>query len=100
MENQIKKINKTDCLSMENQIKKMYTLDCFGIIIFTIVLWIILTVIMLNISEILENPTIRIIIYTIGIFLGSIATASCTAVIIHLKKNQKKLYNDEISEKR
>ncbi|MDF2676195.1 MAG: hypothetical protein K0Q97_488 [Bacillota bacterium] len=100
MENQIKKISTTDCLLMENQIKKMYTVDCFGIIAFIIVLWIILTVIMLNISEILESSAIRIIIYTIGIFLGAIATASCTAVIIHLKKNQKKLYEDEISEKR
>lgn len=84
---------------MESQIKKMYTTDCLAIILSTVVLWTILTVTMLNISGIVESPTLRIIIFTIGIFLGSIATASCTAVIIHLKKNQKKLYENEFSEK-
>lgn len=84
---------------MESQIKKMYTTDCLAIILSTVVLWTILTVTMLNISGIVESPTLRIIILTIGIFLGSIATASCTAVIIHLKKNQKKLYKNEFLEK-
>ncbi|MFA9423300.1 MAG: hypothetical protein ACERLG_06965 [Sedimentibacter sp.] len=85
---------------MENQIKKMYTTDCVAIISIMAILWTILTIVMFNISGIVENQNLRMIIFAIGILVGAFATASSVAVIIHLKKNQNNLYKDEIIEKR
>lgn len=77
---------------MEDKIKKMYIIDCLSIIFLAVILWMILSVAMLNISRILENQTLRMIILAIGTLVGALSTASCAAVIIHLKKNQKNLY--------
>nr|WP_312576406.1 hypothetical protein [Sedimentibacter sp.] len=75
---------------MEN--KRMYTMDCLAIILITVILWTILIVTMLNISRIVEDQTLKAIIFIIGTLVGAFATASCTAVILHLKKNRKSLY--------
>ena len=85
---------------MESQIKKKCSMDCAAIISAMIILWIVLIIVMLNINGAVPNQTLRTIIFIIGILVGTFATASCIAVIIHLKKNQKDLYKDEIVEKR
>lgn len=77
---------------MESQIKKKYLMDCAIIMFVMIILWAVIIIVMLNISGIAPNRTLRIIIFTIGMLVGIFATASSVAVIIHLKKNQNYLY--------
>ncbi len=81
---------------MENQIKKMYSKDIAAIIFILIILWIILSVVMININYSVSDSFLRTVIISIGILVGLFSTASSIAVIIHLKKNQKILYENEI----
>lgn len=87
-------------MSIENQVNKKCLKDCVSILFVLIAMWTVLTIVILNIRDLVESNTLRIIISTTGIIVGAFATASSLAVINHLRKNRNNLYQDEIKEVR
>ena len=82
---------------MEIKIKKMYAQDCTAIFISMAALWLVLGYVMTRVSAIVPDQTVRIIILLVGIVAGTFGTASSIAVLVHLKKNQRSLYIEEIT---
>ncbi len=81
---------------MENKIKKLYLQDCIIVLIFMIVLWSILVYVLSKVVLIAPGTTVKMFVIFIGIMAGTFATAAMVAVLVHLKKNQKQLYTEEI----
>jgi cell division protein FtsW (lipid II flippase) len=84
-------------IKMENKIKKMYHQDDATVICVLIALWAVLIYAIIQIATIAPDHMTAVVIAAIGIAAGSFATASCIAVLVHLKKNKNKLYSEEIN---
>jgi FtsH-binding integral membrane protein len=82
---------------MENKIKKMYYQDITTVICILTALWAVLIYAITQVITIAPDHTTAMVIAAIGIVTGSFATASCIAVLVHLKKNKNKLYSEEIN---
>lgn len=82
---------------MESKINKMYHQDYAAIVFITIVLWSTLIFVITKVIKIAPNYSTYIAIISMGIGVGTFATASCIAVLIHLKKNKEKLYLEELT---
>jgi len=82
---------------MENKIKKMYHQDNATVICMLIALWAVMIYTITQVVRIAPDHATCIVITVIGIVAGLFATASCIAVLAHLKKNKIKLYTEEIN---
>lgn len=85
---------------IENGVNKRCLKDCVSIILVVIIMWIVLTIVIFNIIDLVGSSNLRIIIPTIGILAGAFATSSSLAVINHLRKSKNLLYGDETKEER
>ncbi len=74
----------------------MLTRDCTIIISILAVLWLILCFVMIQVSDIVSGHAVRIGILATGLLVAAFATASSTAVLIHLRKNRRELYKKEL----
>jgi 4-hydroxy-L-threonine phosphate dehydrogenase PdxA len=82
---------------MESKIKRMYHQDNVIVICMLVALWAVLIFTITQVVRISPDHATGIMIAAIGIVTGSFATASCIAVLVHLKKNKNKLYSEEIN---
>lgn len=85
---------------MDKRINKMLVRDCAVIISILAVLWCILCFAMVQVSAIISSHTVRIGILAAGLLVTAFATAASAAVLIHLRRNRKKLYTEELSWKK
>jgi uncharacterized membrane protein YbhN (UPF0104 family) len=81
---------------LEKKINKLLFRDCAIIVSILGVLWCILCFVMVQISAIMPNHAARIGIMSAGIIAGTFATAASAAVFIHLSRNRKELYSQEL----
>ena len=65
--------------------------------LFLVALWAVLIYVIGQVMGIVPDRGTGILIAGIGIVAGSFASASCIAVLVHLKKNKIKLYTEEIN---
>jgi NADH:ubiquinone oxidoreductase subunit K len=84
-------------MKMESKIKRMYNQDNATVICMLIALWAVMIYVITQVTSISPDHSTGIAIAAIGIAAGSFATASCIAVLVHLKKNKTKLYLEEIN---
>lgn len=84
----------------ENGVNKKCLKDCISIVFVLIIMWIVLTIVIFSIIDLVGSSNLRIIIPTIGILVGAFATSSSVAVINHLRKSKDQLYHGEIKEER
>ncbi len=82
---------------MERKINRLLFRDCLIIVSILAALWCILCFVMVQVSAIIPNHTVRAGIMTAGILVGTFATAASAAVFIHLRRNRKDLYAKELS---
>lgn len=81
---------------MNSKMKRMFYQDNATVLFILIALWTVLIYTFTHIRGIVPNAETGYLIEGIGIGTGSFATASCIAVLVHLKKNQMKLYEEEL----
>lgn len=82
---------------MESKINVLFFKDCAVVFMTMVILWVILSFVMIQVSCITPNIMIKTVILCAGIIAGIFSTASSLAVVIHLKRNQKELYLKEVS---
>ena len=82
---------------MESKIKKMYLGDSLAIILAMLTLWLFLIYIIPEVLGIAPQHMMKMTIAIVGVALGAFASSSSLAVLVHLKKNQKELYAQELS---
>ena len=82
---------------MERKIKRMFRQDKATVVFILIALWAVLIYVISQVMGIVPDRGTGILIAGIGIAAGSFATASCIAVLVHLKKNKTRLYTEEIN---
>ena len=82
---------------MERKINKLLFHDCATIISILVLLWLILCFVMVQVSSIAPNHSIKAGIIIAGLLAGTFSTASSAAVFIHLRMNRKELYSQELS---
>ena len=85
---------------IENEVNKKCLKDCISIVVVLAIMWTVLTIVILNIIDLVGSSPLKFIIPTIGILVGAFATSSSLAVINHLRKSKDQLYGDEIKEER
>lgn len=74
----------------------MYLQDCLTIFAFMFFLWIALAYVIINVSVIAPNITVKIIAILAGSTAGIFSTTALIAVLVHLRKNRQKLYIEDI----
>lgn len=74
----------------------MYVQDIISSVIVTILLWILLLYVIVQVKALANSALIAAVICFSGIGVGVAATAAAFAVLIHLKKNKLKIYNEEL----
>lgn len=82
---------------MESKIKKMYMGDSLAIGFAMLALWLFLIYIIPEVWGIADQQLMKMTIAFAGVTLGAFASSSSLAVLVHLKKNQKELYAEELS---
>lgn len=82
---------------MERKIKTKYFQDCMVVFIFTAVLWILQLYMISVVAGIMQDRIAQTVIILAGIVAAAFVTASSAAVLIHLKKNQTRIYTEEIA---
>ncbi len=80
---------------MEKKINKKYIQDCIVTLVSTAILWLIQIYVVITIVGIVPDPAAKTVIGFVGIAAAVIASTSAAAVIIHLKKNNAKIYTEE-----
>lgn len=81
---------------MESKIKKMHIMDLALVFFFIFFMWGILGSVIVNTSKIVSNSGYKILIISVGVTIGILATNSLIVVIKHLKKNRNQLYTEDI----
>lgn len=81
---------------MNNKIKILYLKDILSNVLAMAVLWNLLIYVMKKVNELAPNLFIKSMVCVAGIGVGIAASAASFAVIVHLKKNKFKLYNEEL----
>ena len=81
---------------MENKIKKKYLQDCMVVFVFTAILWILQLYMISTVAGTTQDHLAKTVIILAGIIAAAFVTASSAAVLVHLKKNQTKIYTEEI----
>lgn len=81
---------------MEKKINKKYIQDCIVTLAGAAILWLIQIYVVITIAGIIPDPAAKAVISFVGIAAAVIATTSAVAVIIHLKKNNAKIYAEEL----
>lgn len=76
---------------------KTYRQDTGLVIIFVIFVWMALGFVLNSISGLAANGLIRMTTLVVGILAGLFVTSALIAVLVHLKKNQVAIYNEEFS---
>lgn len=89
-------VKKGEIKGMKKRIKMMYFQDRMVIFSFMISFWAILSYVMVNISYLDIDYTIKLIILLAGILAGIFGTTALIAVLIHLKKNCDELYMQDV----
>lgn len=81
---------------MESKIKKKYFQDGMVVFVFTAILWILQLYMISVVAGIAQDQVAKTVIILAGIVAAAFVTASSAAVLVHLKKNQTKIYTEEI----
>lgn len=74
----------------------MYIMDLALVFFFVFFMWGILGSVIVNISKIVSNSGYKILIVSVGVTTGTLATNALIGVIKHLKKNRNQLYSEDI----
>jgi len=81
---------------VENEIKKKYLQDCIVVFVFTAILWILQIYMVSTVAGTTQDSIAKTVIILAGIIAVAFVTAAAAAVLVHLKKNQTKIYTEEI----
>jgi hypothetical protein len=82
---------------LKKEIKTLLLKDCITIISILAALWLILCYMMVQVSAIAPNHSVKIGILIAGILVGTFSTASSVAVFIHIRINREDLYSKELN---
>jgi len=82
---------------LERDINKLLLKDCTTILSILVLLWFILCFVMVQVSAIIPNHSVKTGIIIAGLLVGTFSTTSSVAVFIHLRTNRKELYFKELS---
>lgn len=66
------------------------------VFVFTAILWILQLYMISVVAGIAQDQVAKTVIILAGIVAAAFVTASSAAVLVHLKKNQTKIYTEEI----
>lgn len=81
---------------MEKKIQKLYSTDCVTMIVFLAIFWLLLIYITINVIALVSEPAVKGVVIAAAGLIAAFGTASSIAVLIHLRKNQRQIYVEEL----
>lgn len=81
---------------MEKKIQKLYTTDCVTMMLFLAIFWLLLIYIAFNVIALASEPAVKGVIIAAAALIAAFGTASSIAVLVHLRKNQRQIYVEEL----
>lgn len=81
---------------MEKKIRKLYLIDFSTVMVFLSLFWMLILFVALNVIALALSTVIRNLILITTALIIIFGTACSLAVIVHLKKNQTRIYTEEI----
>lgn len=81
---------------MEKKIQMLYSTDWITMIVFLVLFCLLLIYIAFNVLTLAPDLAVRGVIITSAALIISFGIASSTAVLIHLRKNQRQVYIEEL----
>lgn len=81
---------------MEKKIQKLYSTDCITMIVFLALFCLLLVYITFNVLTLAPDHAVRGVIIAAAALIIAFGTASSMAVLIHLRKNQRQIYVQEL----
>ncbi|SCZ81013.1 hypothetical protein [Acidaminobacter hydrogenoformans] len=81
---------------MEKKIQKLYSTDCVTMMLFLAIFWLLLIYIAFNVIAIVSDPAVKGVIIVAAALIAAFGTASSIAVLVHLRKNQRQIYVEEL----
>ena len=81
---------------MEKKIQKLYTTDCVTMMIFLASFCLLLVYITFNVLALTSEPAVKGVVIAAAVLIVAFGMASSIAVLIHLRKNQRQIYVEEL----
>ena len=78
------------------KINKLYRQDTWLVFVFILFVWVVLGLVLVNVTSLAVNDVIRNVALFVGVVAGFFVTSALVAVLVHLKKNRIALYSEEI----
>lgn len=81
---------------MEKKIQKLYATDCVTMMIFLASFCLLLVYITFNVLALTSEPAVKGVVIAAAVLIVAFGMASSIAVLIHLRKNQRQIYVEEL----